>query len=217
MEQKVFAKGFCFAKVFLFFVIGCLIGTYYEEILWYFRFGEVVNRQGMIYGPFSPIYGFGVAIFVALLGKHNEERSLWKTLLYAALIGGGTEFLTSWIADVVFGVKFWDYSSYFLNIAGRTTIPFMIGWGLGGTFLMKVVYPFVSRLVEKIPYRFARPLYIALVAFITVDMILTYGALGRMALRDKDVPAYTFVGRWMDEVYDNDFLYAKFPIMSPKE
>lgn len=35
MEEKIFAKGYCFAKVFIFFVIGCLIGTYYEEILWF--------------------------------------------------------------------------------------------------------------------------------------------------------------------------------------
>ena len=216
MEEKIFAKGYCFAKIFIFFVIGCLIGTYYEEILWFIRFGEVVNRQGLIYGPFSPIYGVGVAIFVVFLGKHNDERPVWKTWVYAALIGGATEFGTSWIADVVFGVQFWDYSTYFLNIAGRTTIPFMLGWGVGGTFLMKIVYPFVSKWVERIPYQYAKPGYIFLVVFITIDMILTYGALGRMALRDNGVKPYTFIGEWMDDYYDDDFLYQKFPIMSPE-
>ena len=48
-------------------------------------------------------------------------------------------------------------------------------------------------------------------------MLLTYGALERMALRDNDVKAYTFVGKFMDEVYPDDFLYDKFPIMSPKK
>ncbi|MFR7592826.1 MAG: putative ABC transporter permease [Longibaculum sp.] len=217
MEEKVFAKGFCFAKVFIFFVIGCLIGTYYEEILWFVRFGVWTDRQGMIYGPFSPIYGLGVAIFVAILGKHNDERSWLKTWFYAALIGGGTEFLTSWIADVCFGVVFWDYSHMFLNIMGRTTIPFMIGWGVGGTFLMKVVYPFVSKWVEKVPYRIARPIYIVSLVFITLDLIITYSAFGRMALRNNGQKPYTFIGEIYDKIYDNDFMYEKFPVMSPKE
>lgn len=216
-QKKVFAKGYCFTKIFIFFVIGCLIGTYYEEILWYIRFQEVVNRQGLIYGPFSPIYGFGVALFVIILGKNNEQRSLWKTWLYSALLGGIAEFTMSLIADVVFGVVFWDYSTYFLNIDGRTTIPFMIGWGVGGTILMKLVYPFVSKWIEKIPYRIAHPAYIILVIFITIDMILTYGALGRMALRNNGIKPYTFIGEWADQVYDNEYLYNKFPIMSPKD
>lgn len=215
MEEKVFAKGYCFAKVFIFFVIGCLIGTYYEEILWFVRYGEWVNRQGMIYGPFSPIYGVGVAIFVIFLGKYNEQRSIWKTWLYAALIGGITEFVTSWIADVCFGVIFWDYSTYFLNIAGRTTIPFMIGWGIGGTILMKVIYPYISKWLEKIPYHIARPIYIISVIFITFDLIVTYSAFARMAFRNQGHRPFTFIGEIYDHIYDDEFMYHQFPVMEP--
>ena len=91
MEEKVFAKGYCFTKLFIFFVLGCLIGTYYEEVLWFIKYGEITTRQGLIYGPFSPIYGVGVLAFVLLLGKKNDARSILKTFLYACLIGGITE------------------------------------------------------------------------------------------------------------------------------
>ena len=217
MENKKFAEGYCFTKIFIFFLIGCLIGTYYEEILWFIRYGEWSNRQGLIYGPFSPIYGVGVAIFVIFLGKNNDRRSVWKTLIYAAIIGGGTEFMTSLIADKVFGVQFWDYSNEFLNIFGRTTIPFMIFWGIGGTVLMKIIYPWISKWIEKIPYKIGKPIYIVVLIFILVDVILTYGALGRMALRDNGVKSYTFVGEFMDKVYTDEFLYDKFPIMRPNK
>lgn len=217
MENKKFAEGYCFTKIFIFFLIGCLIGTYYEEILWFIRYGEWSNRQGLIYGPFSPIYGVGVAIFVIFLGKSNDRRSVWKTLIYAAIIGGGTEFMTSLIADKVFGVQFWDYSNEFLNIFGRTTIPFMIFWGIGGTVLMKIIYPWISKWIEKIPYKIGKPIYIVVLIFILVDVILTYGALGRMALRDNGVKPYTFVGEFMDKVYTDEFLYDKFPIMRPNK
>ena len=54
-EKKIFAKGFCFQKIFIFFVIGCLFGTYYEEILWFIKYHEWTNRQGLIYSPLSPM------------------------------------------------------------------------------------------------------------------------------------------------------------------
>ena len=215
--NKVFAKGYCFEIIFVFFLIGCLLGTYYEEILWYVKYHVLTDRQGLLYGPFSPIYGIGVAIFVIFLGKNNDKRNIWKTLLYASIIGGVTEFATSWIADVVFGVKFWDYTGRFLNICGRTTVPYMIGWGIGGTVLMKIVYPFVSKWLQKIPYKIGHPVFIAVVIFITINMILTYTALGRMTLRQKNIPARTFIGEWMDKTYDDYYLHKKFPIMSPKD
>ena len=217
IKDKVFAEGYCFPKIFIFFLIGCLLGTYYEEILWYFKHGEITNRQGLIYGPFSPIYGVGVAIFVICLGKHNHERSILKTLLYASLIGGVTEFMTSLIADVCFGVKFWDYSTYFLNIAGRTTIPFMIGWGILGTILMKAIYPFVSKWVEKIPYKIAQPVYITILVLIILDVFITYSAFARMAFRDNGKEPFTFIGKIYDKVYDDEFMYDKFPVMKPKD
>lgn len=145
VNEKVFAKGWCFSKIFIFFLIGCLIGTYWEEILWYIKYQEVVNRQGLIWGPFSPIYGFGMIIFILVLGRHDDKRPIWKTYLYSFLLGGFSEYMTSLIADKVFGVTFWDYSKQFLNINGRTSIPLMLGWGLGGLVILKVVYPYISK------------------------------------------------------------------------
>ena len=217
METKTFAKGYCLTKIFIFFVIGCIIGTYYEELLNFVKYGTYSDRQGLLYGPFSPIYGVGIAIFVIFLGKQNDTRALWKTLLYASLIGGVTEFMTSWIADTFFHVEFWDYSGYFLNIAGRTTIPFMIGWGIGGTILMKVIYPFISKWIEKIPYKIGHPLYIVLLIFIIVDVILTYSAFGRMALRSQNLKPNSFIGEWLDNTYNDEYMYQKFPVMRPDE
>lgn len=213
MKDKIFAKGYCFPKIFIFFLIGCVLGTYYEEILWYIKYQEVTTRQGLIYGPFSPIYGIGVAIFVFFLGKNNDNRSMIKTYLYASLIGGITEFFTSLIAEVCFHVQFWDYSGYFLNIFGRTTIPFMLGWGLMGTVLMKLVYPFVAKWIEKIPYRIAQPIYIIVLCFIAVDIFITYSAFARMALRKQGKEPYTFIGSIYDNVYDDEFMNKTFPVM----
>lgn len=217
MEKKTFAYGYCFKKIFIFFLIGCLLGTYYEEVLWFIRHGEYSSRQGLLYGDFSPIYGVGVMIFVIFLGKKNDSRSILKTFIFAAIIGGVTEFMTSLIAEQVFGVQFWDYSHKFLNVMGRTTIPFMVGWGIGGTVLMKLVYPFISRLIEKIPYNIGNVIFNIIFIVIMADIVLTYSALGRMALRNNKVKPYTIIGEVYDKYYNNEYLYDKFPIMRPKK
>lgn len=216
-EKKVFAQGYCFVKIFVFFVLGCIIGTYYEEILWFIRFHEKVDRQGVFYGPFSPIYGLGISIFVIFLGRNAEKRSWLKTWAWSALIGGCTEYATSLIAEKIFGSTIWDYSNIPLNINGRTTLPFMVFWGLGGMVLMKLVYPFVSKWIEKIPYKVGQVVfYIALVLMI-IDLVLSYGAMGRRTMRDQGMPPKTFVGQFFDRVYPDEYIDEKIPAMVFKQ
>lgn len=213
--NKKFAQGYCLKKIFIFFVLGCLIGTYWEELLYFFTHHfQTTNRQGMLYGPFSPIYGAGVSIFVLILGKNNDKHTILKTYLYSCLIGGVVEYMTSLIAEKCFGVTFWDYHGMFLNINGRTTIPYMLFWGLGGLVLMKVGYPSISRLLEKIPVRLGNIVFRVFLILFLIDFILTYSAFGRMALRDNGVRPYTFYGEFLDEAYPDDYMDKKFPVMS---
>lgn len=212
-EEKVFAQGYCFVKIFVFFVLGCIIGTYYEEILWYVRFRQRVDRQGVFYGPFSPIYGLGVCIFVIFLGKRAEERSWFRTWAWSALIGGCTEYATSLIAEKVFGSTIWDYSNIPLNINGRTTLPFMVFWGLGGMVLMKVAYPFISKWLEKVPYKIGQAVYHIALVLMIVDLVLSYGAMGRRTMRGQGLPPKTFIGAFFDRVYPDEYIDEKIPAM----
>ncbi len=211
-KNRVFAQGYCFVKVFVFFVLGCIIGTYYEEILWYIRFHEKVDRQGIFYGPFSPIYGLGVCIFVIFLGRNAEKRSWFRTWAWSALIGGGTEYVTSVIAEKVFGSTIWDYSHIPTNINGRTTLLFMIFWGLGGMVLMKLVYPFVSKWLEKIPYRAGQTVYCIALVLMVIDLLLSYGAMGRV-MRNRGLSPKTFVGEFFDRTYPDEYIDQKIPAM----
>lgn len=215
--KKVFAQGYCFVKIFVFFVLGCIIGTYYEEILWFIRFHERVNRQGIFYGPFSPIYGLGISIFVIFLGRNAEQRSWLKTWAWSALIGGCTEYATSLIAEKVFGSTIWDYSNIPLNLNGRTTLPFMVFWGLGGMVLMKLVYPFVSKWIEKIPYQIGQAVFYIALVLMVIDLVLSYGAMGRRAMRDQGIPPQTFIGEFFDRVYPDEYIDEKIPAMVFKQ
>ena len=78
-EDKIFAKGLCFSKLFIFFVFGCVFGTYYEELIYFFKYKQWSSRQGLMIGPFNPIYGIPAVILLIVLARKNKERGIFKT------------------------------------------------------------------------------------------------------------------------------------------
>ena len=204
-KKEVFAEGFCFYKVFLLYVIGCMIGVYYEEILTVCRTGEWLSRQGIIYGPFNPVYGLGFLAFTVLLCR-NLKRKWWLTYIYSCFIGGAAEVITSLISEYVFKVNAWDYSDKFLNIMGRTTIPFMLFWGLGGLIFVKIVYPGLSKLIELIPKRIGNLIMPTFLIFVLLSHVISYSALFRYGTRAEGQPASNAIEAVLDKYYDDDLM-----------
>ncbi len=205
-DEKVFAEKWGFPRIFMFFIIGCIIGTYYEQLLYLVRSGLWESRRGVIYGPFNPVYGLGFMAFALFLGKNNDTRPWYLTFLYTSLLGGIAEYLTSYIGEVLFNAQSWDYSEHFLNINGRTTIPYMIFWGLGGLVFMKFAYPFMSKMISRIPYNIGRALLPILVVFMILNMFISYSALIRQANRLRNLSPANAFSEFLDKYYTDDFL-----------
>lgn len=220
-EKRGYAKGLCGTKLFLIFVIFSIFGTYYEQILnlitHYLRDGSFFweLRRGVIYGPFSPIYGAGAVLFTILLLRKNLSKT--KIFIYGALIGGGFEFIVSLLQEIFVGTTSWDYSNHFLNIGGRTNIPFMLVWGILCLIYSKYLYPKISKMIENAPYNLMRIVTICLAIFLTLDMIISWSALIRQNLRRKGIEPFTIVGEFYDEVYTDEKLKEYFPNMVVKD
>ena len=216
-NSKKFAQGMCFYKIFWLFLFGCIFGAYYEEILnlvvHYHYHHEFVwqLRRGVIYGPISPIYGGGAVIMIALLGR--KERPDWQTFLYGALIGGGFEYLVSFLQETFLGTVSWDYTNEILNLNGRTTIPFAFVWGSLALVLVKIFYPSISALVENLPQKFGRILTNILIVLVAIDFTISWGSLFRQILRHNNIPAYTFVGDFFDKYYSDEKLKESYTNM----
>lgn len=204
-KKEKFAEGFCFYKVFLLYVIGCMIGVYYEEILTFSGTGQWLSRQGIIYGPFNPVYGVGFLAFILLLCR-NLERKWWLTYIYSCFIGGAAEIATSLISEYIFKVNAWDYSDKFLNIMGRTTVPFMLFWGIGGLIFVKVVFPALSKLIELIPKRIGNLIMPTFLIFVLVGHVASYSALFRYGTRNEGKPASNAIEVVLDKYYPDDLM-----------
>ena len=76
------------------FIIGSIFG-YILECVWYvIKHGVWLNKQGLLYGPFKPIYGIGLVLIVLLM--HNfKDKKLYLKFLIGTLIGGVFEYICS--------------------------------------------------------------------------------------------------------------------------
>lgn len=215
--MKKFAEGLCFEKLFLIFVIGCILGAYYEETLncikVLIKTGNFtwVYRRGLLYGPFSPIYGAGLLLITNFFVKNYWTK--FQTFIYIALFGGIFEYLICYLQETFIGTTSWNYSNQFLNINGRTTIPLMICWGFMGMIYIYYLFPKLSNLIEKIPYKFGMQFTRILFVIMILNMTITFTALGRQTLRGKNIKPYTFIGEIYDKIYTDEYLSNRFTNM----
>ena len=56
-------------KVFILFMIGSILGYIVEMIVGLVQNGHFVSRQGLIYGPFTPVYGIGIIVYIIYFSK----------------------------------------------------------------------------------------------------------------------------------------------------
>ena len=214
-KKCVFAKGYSFKKLFFIFVIGSIIGVLYEEILntvkIYLATGDIVweLRRGVIYGPFNPLYGLGAVLVVYLLVRPNYSNI--KTFIYGGLLGGTLEYSISLLQEIFTHTTSWDYSNHFLNIGGRTTIPFLIAWGIFTLIFAKIIYPYLSKWIEKIPINIGNIIFYILLIFLIIDMFISWTALFRGAMRKSDIEPITPIGRLYDKIYPDSVLSKHFP------
>ncbi len=197
-----------FNQVVLFFTIGCVFGTYWEEImymvthLWSTGTLEWVSRRGLLYGPFSPVYGIG-AVCIYLI--FYRTRMGWaKCFVYGAVFGGVLEYVLSVLQEWLFGTISWDYSTYFLNIGGRTTVPYMLVWGALVAVFVQLVYPWIDRLYQKIKPRTANIVFTVLAVFLALDILISVVATARQSMRRAGDPADNAIEVILDKYYNDE-------------
>ncbi|HBA69318.1 MAG TPA: hypothetical protein DCZ40_08170 [Lachnospiraceae bacterium] len=145
MEESVDMSCFFF-YVPLFFLLS-FAGWVWEVAIYFVQDGEFVNR-GVLFGPWLPIYGFG-GIFLAFALRRWEYKPV-RTFFVSMAACSLLEYLASYILERVWGVRWWDYSSQFLNIGGRICLWGCLLFGVGGWLLICYAVPWLRMLYRKI-------------------------------------------------------------------
>ncbi len=215
-SEKPFASGFCFTKLFYLFVIGSFIGTLMETVWALFEEGHFEVRVGMVYGPFIPVYGGGACFLTIVLYKLYKLSDTFIFII-SAVVGAGFEYLCSWFQEIVFGTVSWDYSNTPFNLNGRTNLMYALIWGFLGLVWVRYLYPWLSKLIEKIPKRAGSVITTFLIVFMIFNTFISITATYRWREREDGIPATSDFAKYLDENFDDEKMNFLFPHMEDVE
>ena len=211
-ESNHFTKGLNIYKLLWVFYIGSFAGVIIELLWCFINEGYFESRNGLIYGPLNPLYGAGAAALSVVLYKFRNRGS-WLSMLGGMVVGSAVEYAFSWVQELLWGSRSWDYSHLPFNINGRICLLYSFFWGLLGIFWIKKLYPICSRWILKIPNRVGKILTWIILAFFILDTAITGFAMIRWVERRKDIPAANAFDQFIDTHYSNERMERVFPNM----
>ncbi len=191
--------------LFWIFIIGSIAGFIFEITVVFFQKGYFELRQGLIYGPFIPVYGIGAMLYYVVLNKNKLKNKL-QIFLITMLLGGLTEYLCSFTQEKLFGTISWDYSYLPFNINGRTSLLHCIYWGIGGVLFVRFILPLIRNLNEWCKNTNFRFITAFLVLFITFDIVMSGMAGSRQLERKNNIAANGYIDNFFDEYYPDEKL-----------
>ena len=167
--------GYSFRQILEYFIVYSILGYVIETLYGLLTKGVIESRQSMLYGPFCCIYGLG-AICLLCIPK-SAKKNNWTLFIAGFIIGSVVEYVVSWVGEVIFNIKWWDYSNFPLNINGRVCVYFSIFWGILTICLNKVINPTVDKVLGKIPIKVLHVLTVIIMVFMAFDFIISSFAL----------------------------------------
>ncbi|WP_461215146.1 putative ABC transporter permease [Lacticaseibacillus sp. GG6-2] len=133
------------------FTLWVLYFFAYAFVGWVWESGYVSVQKrhwvnsGFLNGPIIPVYGFSmIAVLAAIAPFQNNLLVLY---LASAVVVTIIEYLTSWLMELLFHARWWDYSKVPLNLNGRVALPISAFWGLGVVVIVKFIHPLVATAV----------------------------------------------------------------------
>ena len=195
-------------------IIGLVIETVYHMVV--VEPGVLHDRAGLLYGPFSPMYGFGAVLMTLALNRFRKMHVL-LVFLISALIGGTFEYLMSLFLEIAFGVSAWDYTGEFLSINGRVCGLYICMWGALGVTWIKLLLPVMLKIVNMIPWNWRYAVTTVCTVLIVVDGVLTLAALDCWYQRKAGMMDYehaSAIVEFCNEHYPNEFMERRFAAMA---
>lgn len=171
IETINYLRHYSISSLILIFFILSFVGWLWEVLLHLVSDGIFVNR-GVLHGPWLPIYGFGSILILTLLYRFRNKPYL--LFFMSVILCGVVEYSTSYYLEVTNGMKWWDYTGYFLNINGRVCAEGLLVFGIGSMFVVYFVAPILDNYIKKIKTEYVIYFCIILCSIYLIDLVISY-------------------------------------------
>lgn len=198
-------------QIVIIFLLGSMSGLLIEEVFTLVRQGLTQNRVGLVWGPFSPLYGLAAVLLTLLsfvMRKHRVKT--WQVFLICAAVGGILEQFAGWTMSTLFNVESWSYLHLPDHITQWVAWRMIVAWGILGLIWAKLVTP---RLLYQIgmPTTRRQVVFVLILAvYLVADIGMTFVCFGRMTARDAGVPPANAFEEWVDTHFSDEFIASRF-------
>lgn len=155
------------------FIIYSILGFILESSL--YKYKTSPHYSGILYGPFTIIYGFG-CIFLILLDEHlfkklkvNIILKIIIIYLLSALVLTLTELSGGLILKYIFNTEMWNYTKKAFNIGKYICLEMSAIWGFLGVLFIYFVRPFFDKIFKILSPKFTYSFSI----LIAINLIIT--------------------------------------------
>lgn len=161
-----YRRHYTFSTYILFFFSFSLVGYVWEVFYTLLTQGVLANR-GTMTGPWLPIYGCGGLLIMMFL-KPLREKPL-AVFGGAFVLCGLLEYFASWILEVLFDAKWWDYTDFFLNLNGRICLEGLLVFGMAGVAFTYIFSPMLDNFYKRMNPSLRKTLCIVLPVLFMID------------------------------------------------
>ena len=187
-----------FDQLFFYFIFYSFLGFLLETV-----YRSIVSRRlvypGFLFGPYCPIYGFGLIALLLFLVPIKEN--IWLFLPAAFMLSSVLEYVTGFLLEKLLDLRLWDYSNKFLNINGRISLEFSIYWTILSYLFIYLIHP----IFEEIPLRLESLGILSLIKYFIipamfVDFLFT---VNKAIYTRRKISALDLLLNEMEELKDN--------------
>ena len=166
-----YVRPYTIWSLILAFIFFSFVGWLWEVSLHLIKDGVFVNR-GVFHGPWLPIYGGGLVMILVVLARFRKKPQVEIALI--VVLCGIVEYFTSLFLELSAGMRWWDYTGYFLNLNGRICAEGLLVFALGGAAVVYLAMPLLDSLWMKLNKKILIPLCIGLLAIFVADWIYSH-------------------------------------------
>jgi len=160
-------------NIYILFWLYSFLGWCIETSWVSLRSKKFINR-GFFLGPYCPIYGTGG---IALLSLSNYRSDPLVVFILSGFICSLIEYLVSYFLELIYKVRWWDYSNRPFNINGRICLFNSFCFGIFGLLAVCYLNPKLTNLINNLNSNLKLIILIFIVLITTLDMVITFNAM----------------------------------------
>lgn len=134
----------------LLFYLTSVVGWVIDATVGFLQQGRMLSG-GLLYGPWIPLVGVE-SVLIMLIGRRLMKHPLIN-VSFITVFASGIHYLLGWAVEEVKGIRYWDFTGYFLNLNGRICLASVLVVGTLGAGLFYLVGPELDEYLSQYPVR----------------------------------------------------------------